>query len=101
MPGLGNWNPMSKREMLINYVPGEECRIAIVEDGRLEELYHERASAESHVGNIYKGRVVNVEPSIQAAFIDFGLERNGFLHISDLHPKYFSGDAKEETERVG
>src|ERR1051325_5692558 len=68
---------MSKREMLINYVPGEECRIAIVEDGKLEELYHERASAESHVGNIYKGRVVNVEPGIQAAFIDFGLEREG------------------------
>jgi ribonuclease E len=87
--------------MLINYVPGEECRIAIVEDGRLEELYHERASSESHVGNIYKGKVVNVEPSIQAAFIDFGLERNGFLHISDLHPKYFPGQHKEELERVG
>ena len=87
--------------MLINYVPGEECRIAIVEDGRLEEIYHERADNESHVGNIYKGKVLNVEPGIQAAFVDFGLERNGFLHVSDLHPKYFPGDLKEETERVG
>ena len=87
--------------MLINVVLGEECRIAIVEDGRLEEIYQERASAESHVGNIYKGRVVNVEPSIQAAFIDFGLERNGFLHITDLHPKYFPPDSREESERVG
>ena len=86
---------MSKQEMLINYVPGEECRIAVVEDGRLEEIYQERASTESHVGNIYKGRVTNVEPSIQAAFIDFGLERNGFLHITDVHPKYFPGDAHE------
>lgn len=92
---------MTHREMLINYVPGEECRIAIVEDGRLEEFYQERASAESHVGNIYKGRVVSVEPSIQAAFVDFGLDRNGFLHISDLHPKYFPGEAREESERVG
>ncbi len=92
---------MSNTEMLINYVPGEECRIAIVEDGRLEELYQERASAESHVGNIYKGRVINVEPAIQAAFIDFGLERNGFLHISDLHPRYFPGKDREEFERVG
>lgn len=92
---------MPKRQMIINYVPGEECRIAITEDGRLEEFYQERASAESHVGNIYKGKVTNVEPSIQAAFVDFGLERNGFLHISDLHPKYFPGDAKEETEQVG
>ena len=87
--------------MLINYVPEEECRIAIVEDGSLEELYQERASAGSHVGNIYKGKVVGVEPSIQAAFVDFGLERNGFLHISDLHPMYFSGEAKDLSERIG
>ncbi|MEX2215263.1 MAG: Rne/Rng family ribonuclease [Phycisphaeraceae bacterium] len=92
---------MPKRDMLINIVPGEECRIAIIEDGKLEELYHERTNSESHVGNIYKGRVTNVEPSIQAAFIDFGLERNGFLHITDLHPRYFTKGAKEETERVG
>ncbi|MEM7626514.1 MAG: Rne/Rng family ribonuclease [Planctomycetota bacterium] len=92
---------MPKTEMLINYVPGEECRIAIVEDGRLEEFYQERASTESHVSNIYKGRVTNVEPAIQAAFIDFGLERNGFLHISDLHPKYFPGKDREEFEKVG
>ncbi len=92
---------MSKRQMLINYVPGEECRIAIIENDQLEEIYQERASSESHVGNIYKGRVLNVEPSIQAAFIDFGLDRNGFLHISDLHPMYFGQDAKEDSERVG
>jgi ribonuclease E len=92
---------MPNTEMLINYVPGEESRIAIVEDGRLEELYQERASSESHVGNIYKGRVTNVEPAIQAAFVDFGLERNGFLHISDLHPRYFPGKDREEFERVG
>jgi ribonuclease E len=53
------------------------------------------------VGNIYVGRVVNVEPSIQAAFIDFGLEHNGFLHISDLHPRYFPGEDEETTEKVG
>ena len=75
--------------MLINFVPGEECRIAIAEDGKLEEYYQERASAQSHVSNIYKGRVTNIEPAIQAAFVDFGLERNGFLHISDLHPMFF------------
>lgn len=92
---------MANRDMLINYVPGEECRIAIVEDGSLEEFYQERADAGSHVGNIYKGRIQNVEPSIQAAFVEFGLERNGFLHISDLHPMYFPGKDREEAERVG
>ena len=92
---------MPHTEMIINHVPGEECRIAIAEDGKLEEFYQERASTQSHVGNIYKGRVTNVEPAIQAAFIDFGLERNGFLHITDLHPKYFPGPDREEFEKVG
>lgn len=97
----GTIRPMAKQDMLINYVPGEECRIAITEDGRLEELYTERTSADLHVGNIYRGRVTNVEASIQAAFVDFGLERSGFLHITDLHPRYFPGKHQEDTERVG
>ncbi len=86
--------------MLINTVEGQECRIAILDGDRLEELYTERASSASQVGNIYKGRVTNIEPSIQAAFIDFGGIKNGFLHISDLHPKYFA-KAKKATEQVG
>src|SRR5580704_17396904 len=86
--------------MLINVSQGEECRIALMENGKLEELYMERTSSTSHVGNIYKGRVTNVEPSIQAAFIDFGLGRNGFLHISDLMPSYF-GQADDFQETVG
>ncbi len=89
------------KEMLINTVAGQECRIAIVEDGRLEELYIERTSSATHVSNIYKGRVTNVEPSIQAAFIDFGLTKNGFLHISDIHPQYFPEEHRTEVERVG
>src|ERR1700723_3572892 len=78
-----------KKEMLINVLQPEECRIAIVEDGILEELYVERTSHESYTGNIYKGKVVNLEPSIQAAFVDFGVGRNGFLHISDIEPQYY------------
>jgi ribonuclease E len=78
-----------KQEMLINVAQPEECRIAIVEDGVLEELYTERSSQDNYVGNIYKGKIVNLEPSIQAAFVDFGVGRNGFLHISDVEPQYF------------
>src|SRR5205814_2956877 len=89
------------KEMLVNISEGEECRIALLENGKLEELYMERTSATSHVGNIYKGRVTNVEPSIQAAFIDFGLGRNGFLHISDLMPSYFGRRGDDITESVG
>src|SRR5687767_14597633 len=87
-PREGSQRPM-KKEMLINVAQPEECRIAIIEDGLLEELYIERASQDIYVGNIYKGRVVNIEASIQAAFVDFGVGRNGFLHVSDLEPQYF------------
>src|SRR3954447_6979078 len=89
------------KEMLVNVSEGEECRIALLEKGKLEELYMERTSSTSHVGNIYKGKVTNVEPSIQAAFIDFGLGRNGFLHISDLMPSYFGRGGGDIQESVG
>src|SRR5262249_60477972 len=75
--------------MLVNALQPEESRIAIVENGVLEELYVERISQENFVGNIYKGRVVNLEPSIQAAFVDFGVGRNGFLHVSDVEYQYY------------
>lgn len=92
---------MPEAKMLINYVPGEECRVAIVEDGKLEEYHVERFAQASRVGNIYVGRVQNVEPAIQAAFVDFGIGDNGFLHVSDIHPRYFPGEEEDTTERVG
>jgi ribonuclease E len=88
------------REMLINVAETEECRVAVVENGSLEELYVERASLSSHVGNIYKGRIVNIEAGIQAAFVDFGIAKNGFLHISDLHHRHFTTATKRD-ENVG
>src|SRR5205814_10220036 len=88
-----------KKEMLINVLQPEECRIAILEDGVLEELYVERTSDESYVGNIYKGRIVNSEPSIQAAFVDFGVGRDGFLHVSDVEPAYYRHLEQRRGER--
>ncbi|MCA9119379.1 MAG: Rne/Rng family ribonuclease [Planctomycetaceae bacterium] len=90
-----------KKEMLINVSQPEECRIAIIEDGLLEELYIERASADNLVGNIYKGRIVNLEPSIQAAFVDFGVGRNGFLHISDVESQYFRQGGYDPSKPIG
>jgi ribonuclease E len=78
---------MEKR-IYINADDPEEIRIAVTVDGRLEEVYIERASAETYLGNIYKGVVTNIEPSIGAAFVDFGGDRNGFLHASDILPVY-------------
>ncbi len=78
---------MEKR-IYINADDTEEVRIAITVDGRLDEIYIERASGETYLGNIFKGVVTNVEPSIGAAFVDFGGDRNGFLHASDVLPMY-------------
>jgi Rne/Rng family ribonuclease len=88
------------RQMVVNASSGDECRIAIVFNNRLEEFFIERQGSVSHVGNIYKGIITNVEPGIQAAFIDFGLAKHGFLHISDVQPQYF-GDRPAEPEGVG
>jgi ribonuclease E len=89
------------REMLINVAESEECRVAVIEDSSLEELYIERSSLSTHVGNIYKSKVANIESGIQAAFIDFGIGKNGFLHVSDLHPRYFSKTSSKYTESIG
>lgn len=72
----------------------------MVENSRLEELYIERASQDNYVGNIYKGKVVNLEPSIQAAFVDFGVGRNGFLHISDVEPSYYRQGGYDPADYV-
>jgi ribonuclease E len=90
-----------KKEMLINVLQPEECRIAILEDGVLEELYVERTTHESYTGNIYKGRTVNLEPAIQAAFVDFSVGRNGFLHVSDVEPRYYRRHLSEEDQLGG
>ncbi|MFH1921852.1 MAG: Rne/Rng family ribonuclease [Planctomycetota bacterium] len=90
-----------KQEMLINVRQPEESRIAIIEDGVLEELYVERTGHDSFVGNIYKGVVVNLEPSIQAAFVDFGVGRNGFLHVSDVEPQYFRQGGFDPEKPLG
>ncbi|MFP6763733.1 MAG: Rne/Rng family ribonuclease, partial [Planctomycetaceae bacterium] len=92
-----------KKEMLINVRQPEESRIGLIEDGVLEELYVERNSLESCVGNIYKGRIVNIEASIQAAFVDFGVGRNGFLHVSDVDLQYFKHlqNGEAESQRRG
>src|SRR6187549_814066 len=70
-------------ELLINVTP-RETRVALVENGMLQELHIERASRRGVVGNIYKGRVQRVMPGMQAAFVEIGLERAAFLHASDI-----------------
>ncbi|MFT7185764.1 MAG: ribonuclease G [Pseudohongiellaceae bacterium] len=70
-------------EILINVTP-VETRVALVENGMLQEVYIERTSRRGIVGNIYKGKVVRVLPGMEAAFVDIGLEKAAFIHVSDV-----------------
>ena len=72
------------QDILINWTP-QETRVAVVENGAVQELHLERALERGLVSNIYQGRVARVLPGMQSAFIDIGLERAAFLHVADLH----------------
>ena len=72
------------QDILINWAP-QETRVAVVENGAVQELHVERALERGLVGNIYAGKVARVLPGMQSAFIDIGLERAAFLHVADLH----------------
>jgi len=74
-------------ELLVNVTP-RETRVAVIENGAVQELFVERASRRGLVGNLYKARVARVLPGMQAAFVDIGMERAAFLHASDVvHPR--------------
>ena len=70
-------------EILINVTP-RETRVAVVENGMLQELHIERGWSRGVVGNIYKGKVQRVMPGMQAAFVEIGLDRTAFLHANDI-----------------
>jgi len=82
------------RQILIN-AAGHETRVAIIEDGQLVELMHDRPERDRIVGDVYLGRVEAVLPGIQAAFVDIGTEKSGFLHASDLREPE-DGDGEDE-----
>jgi ribonuclease E len=78
-------------KILINAVDPEEVRLAIVKDSRLEEFHIESAAREILHSSIYKGVITRIEPSLQAVFVEFGVERHGFLQKQEIHSDYFQG----------
>ncbi len=89
---------MVTTKMLINAVDSEEYRVAIIKDGVLDGFHIETITAEEKIGNIYKGLVQRIEPSLQACFVNYGVEKNGFLQAGDIHPEYYceGGDFPKE-----
>lgn len=77
------------KQMLIDAAYPEETRVAVVEDGRLLAFDFDASYGRQISGNIYLAQIVRVEPALQAAFVDFGEDRHGFLALSEIHPDYF------------
>ena len=86
-------------KMLINAIEKEEYRVALVNGDVLEGFYIETAAKEEKVGNVYKAVVERIEPSLQACFVNFGSDKNGFLPINEIHPEYYRDgyDKKDGT----
>src|SRR3546814_11490109 len=92
-------NYMVKR-MLIDARHPEETRVAVVNGNRIEELDFESADRRQLKGNIYLAKVTRVEPSLQAAFVDYGGNRHVFLAFSEIHPAYYQIGIASCRERV-
>jgi len=75
--------PAAKRELLVSVDVGEQ-RVAVLEDDKVAEVYLERPDKRSIAGNIYLGQVDNVLPGMEAAFVEIGLEKNGFLYVDEI-----------------
>jgi len=81
-------NELMARKMLINAATEDEIRVAIVEGGILQEVGIETSTRGQIAGNIYKGVVRRLDHSLNAAFVDYGGEKNGFLPADEIHPSY-------------
>ncbi len=88
------------KRMLINATQPEELRVAIVDGQTLHDLDIEVPSREQKKSNIYKGRITRVEPSLEAAFVDFGVDRHGFLPLKEVSKNYFSPKARKIDGRI-
>lgn len=85
---------MTNQTLIINAAHPEEFRVAIVEGQTLEAFFIETATRGKVLYNIYKGIITHVQPSLQAAFVNYGMERNGFLPFSEIHPEYYQKEAE-------
>ncbi len=78
-----------RQKMFISIEPGEQVEVAIAQEGIVHEYYLEMTHHVKIKGNIYKGIIHNIDTNLQAAFINYGAEKNGFLQIDEIHPEYF------------
>lgn len=84
-------------KILINAVDPEECRVATVKENKLDQFHIESSLKEITHGNIYKGIIARIEPSLQAVFVDYGAERHGFLQKNEIHSDYYLDTSSGEN----
>ncbi len=87
-------------KLLINAEEPEECRLALLENGRLESIHVSTVTRAHTKNNIYKAKIVAIEPNLQAAFVDFGNDKNGFLPFSEIHPEYFKQEVNSKIQHL-
>lgn len=87
-------------KLLINAEEPEECRIVLVENGRLESFHVASVVRERTKNNIYKGKIVSIEANLQAAFVEIGGGRNGFLPFDEIHPEYYREDVDDRSRKL-
>ncbi|GAB6126932.1 hypothetical protein JCM14124_26380 [Humidesulfovibrio idahonensis] len=90
-PASGKDCKKKRKKMFIGVLPGELVEVVLTEDGAVQEYYVEMMHQAKTKGNIYKGYIHNIDSALQAAFINYGAERNGFLQIDEVHPEYYQG----------
>jgi ribonuclease G len=91
--------PRAPNDILINCTP-QETRVAVIENGVVQELHVERTASRGLVGNIYRGRIARVLPGMQSAFVEIGLERAAFLHVGDIWEQRTAAEGVKPIERI-
>ena len=93
-------DPKAVYKLLINAEEPEECRVALLENGRLESFNVSTVERDALKNNIYKGRVISVEANLQVAFVDIGTGRNAFLPFGEIHPEYYREDLDDRVREL-
>ncbi|RUM41500.1 MAG: ribonuclease E, partial [Desulfocapsa sp.] len=87
-------------KLLINAEEPEECRLALLADGHLDSIHVSTASSKQTKNNIYRARIVAIESSLQAAFVDYGTDKNGFLPFNEIHPEYYKQEISQKNKKL-
>jgi len=92
--------PKRVSKLLINAEEPEECRLALLENGKLESIHVSTVSRAQIKNNIYKAKIVAIEPNLQAAFVEYGGGKNGFLPFAEIHPEYYKSNLPENVQKL-